>query len=361
MPEGEPALRGQRYTPEVRNRIGLFFDQLRAGDPLDPESPEFQALAEQDPEAAEAALAQDAERQAAVAARQELPPEEPSAVDLSALVDMAETPAEEPTADPSADTATDPLAGAADSVLPGIRETFGVGEPDRAPRNRRERIEQELQLIKDVFGDKTKDESRERAMNLAMIGLAIAAGQSPNAITNIAQGALAGTQAMQRAQAAAAEREDALRMQAFDNVMAEEREERGFQRQMQLAQFKAGLGGEGSAFTKPTHPMNQWFTTRNRLEQDAGDPSKALWEQTQGMSEEERRQLLDTMALETVMTGVGETPETQQLAESVRSGQAGQAFSQSFGGPPVVTSQAEYDSLPSGAMFMQNGQLRRKP
>jgi hypothetical protein len=255
--------------------------------------------------------------------------DDPTPVDLAALVDMAETDRVDPDPEP-APQPDDSLAGAADSVLPGVRETFGVGEPDRAPRNRRERIEQELELIKDIFGDKTKDQSRERAMNLAMIGLAIAAGQSPNAITNIAQGALAGTQAMQRAQAAAAEREDALRMQAFETVMGEEREERGFQRQLQLAQFKAGLGGEGSAFTKPTHPMNQWFTTRNQLEQQARDSSDPLWERTQEMSDAERRQFLDTMALQTVLTGLGETPETRQLAENVRSGRAGQAFSQSF-------------------------------
>jgi hypothetical protein len=37
--------------------------------------------------------------------------------------------------------------------------------------------------------------SRQKAMaDLAMIGLAIAAGQSPDALTNIAQGALTGVQ-----------------------------------------------------------------------------------------------------------------------------------------------------------------------
>jgi hypothetical protein len=287
---------------------------------------------------------------------------DPTPVDLAALVETGQAEEVAGTTTKSTSDDPDPLVQAADLAMGELRGTFGMGDPDRAPRNRRERMEQELEMIKEIFGDKTKDQSRERAMNLAMIGLAIMAGQSPNALTNIAQGALAGTQAMQRAQAAAAEREDELKLMAFRNVMDEDKEERGFQRQLQLAQFKAGLGGEGSAFTKPTHPMNQWFTTRNQLEQQAGAMENALWEQTQGMSEEEKRRLLDLMALETVLTGIGAgSPEAQQLEESVRSGQAGRAFAGSTQQPPVVTSQAEYDSLPSGAMFLQNGQLRRKP
>jgi hypothetical protein len=53
--------------------------------------------------------------------------------------------------------------------------------------------------------------------------------------------------------------------------------------------------------------------------------------------------MLDTMALETVLTGVGNTPETQQLAAAVRSGEAGQAFSQGQAPRPDV--QARIDQL----------------
>lgn len=160
----------------------------------------------------------------------------------------------------------DPMAGAADETANELRQVFGLPSPDRAPKNRRERVEQELDLIKDVFGHRNKDEARERAMNLAMIGLAIAAGQSPNALTNIAQGALAGTQAMQRAQAAEREREDALRMQAYESVLGEEREDRQFERQKELAEFRAGLAGPaGSGTTTPTDPGNLFATELNRV------------------------------------------------------------------------------------------------
>lgn len=160
----------------------------------------------------------------------------------------------------------DPMAEAADTTANELRQVFGVPSPDRAPKNRRERVEQELDLIKEVFGHRNKDEARERAMNLAMIGLAIAAGQSPNALTNIAQGALAGTQAMQRAQGAEREREDALRMQAYESVLGEEREDRQFERQKELAEFRVGLAGPaGSGTTTPTDPGNLFATELNKV------------------------------------------------------------------------------------------------
>jgi len=335
-----------------------FSDRL--GDILDPvfspmpdvDSEEFRALQAADPD-----LGAEILRRAQEAQKRRADDPAAAAADAAARTEAeAEAGDAETRAVDQATADADPLADAADNLLPDLRKDFGVDDPPPPPpKNRRERFQQELELIREVFGDRTKDESRERMANLAMIGLAIAAGQSPDALTNIAQGALAGTQAIQRAQAAAAEREDALRMKAFESVLSQEAEERKFTRDLELAGVRAGV--EGSAFTKPTHPINQWFTTRNQLEQQARDPMNDLWTQTQAMSEEERRQMLDTMALETVLTGVGNTPETQELAASVRSGQLGQAFSQT----PVVTTQAEYDSLPSGATFMQNGRLRRKP
>jgi len=54
-----------------------------------------------------------------------------------------------------------------------------------------------------IMGDEADDDKKNKAMaNLAMIGLAIASGKSPNALTNIAQGALAGMQGISKAEAA---------------------------------------------------------------------------------------------------------------------------------------------------------------
>lgn len=63
--------------------------------------------------------------------------------------------------------------------------------------------EQALERLGGVLGKGADEDKKKKAMaNMAMIGLAIASGQSPNALTNIAQGALAGMQGIQKAEAA---------------------------------------------------------------------------------------------------------------------------------------------------------------
>jgi len=269
----------------------------------------------------------------------------------------------EPTA--AADAAgTDPLVQAADLAMGELRGTFGMGDPDRAPQNRRERMEQELEMIKAVFGDKTKDQSRERAMNLAMIGLAIMAGQSPNALTNIAQGALAGTQAMQRAQAAAGEREDELKLMAFRNVMDEDKEERGFQRQLELEEFKAGL--RGSEAQSPfnlgtlTTPINRYFDRVAQLETEFGNVENPLWEDVRELPYEERSQMARRIALSETIPAFQGAQDPQILAELRQledmASQLGVEGSpegpRAAGSPPRLTTNAQVEQLKSGQEFI---------
>jgi hypothetical protein len=292
--------------------------------------------------------------------------------DIMPPVRERETPPPAAEEQPTPPPTEDPLQELGTQLDRDLRTFFGIEQPSRAPGSRRERVEQELELIREVFGDRTRDQARDRAMNLAMIGLAIAAGQSPNMMTNIAQGALAGTQAMQRAQAAAQEREDEQRMLAYRNVLEEDQEARRLGQAMGMERFRASLQGRGSPFGTITHPVNQWFTARNQLDQQARDPASDLWAQLQNMPEAERGPYLDSQAFDRVMSGFGSmTPEVQELQQALRSGQLAAAFSSATSAPnelptgaatlPVVTSRAEYDSLPSGAEFIQNGQRRRKP
>jgi hypothetical protein len=116
--------------------------------------------------------------------------------------------------------------------------------------------DQMLTRLQRVMGTKDED-SREKAMaNLAMIGLAIASGQSPNALTNIAQGALTGVKAIRAEQAAGEEQDKALRMAALTAALEQEqstrsseaqlaRDELKFQRDIALEREKAMLGGGG--------------------------------------------------------------------------------------------------------------------
>ena len=97
-----------------------------------------------------------------------------------------------------------------------------AGEDDTSLRDR---YEDRLALFQEVFGA-DEQSARDRSMALAMIGLAIAAGQSPNALTNIASGALAGLQAMSEQEQARRDRQRDVRGLALETAMGEQAAER---------------------------------------------------------------------------------------------------------------------------------------
>jgi hypothetical protein len=104
-----------------------------------------------------------------------------------------------------------------------------------------------------AMGESGGDENaRDKAMaNLAMIGLAIASGQSPDALSNIAQGALVGMQGIQAAEAAEAARQQEARLLALQMAASEVELSRRLESQERIAAM--GAGG-GSSFS-PTEPF----------------------------------------------------------------------------------------------------------
>jgi hypothetical protein len=122
----------------------------------------------------------------------------------------AATPVDEADADPVADPETTP-----DDNQDAPLENLDPNDPDTFDTT----YDKMLTRLQSVMGTKDED-SRQKAMaNLAMIGLAIAAGQSPDALTNIAQGALTGVKAIREDQAAAKEQDKALRMAALNAAL----------------------------------------------------------------------------------------------------------------------------------------------
>jgi hypothetical protein len=124
-------------------------------------------------------------------------------------------------------------------------------EPLRTPEGRKttaetalssldKSYEEKLELFQKVFGDGDEDTSRDRAMSLAMIGLAIAAGQSPNALTNIAQGAMVGLQAMGAKEQARKEKREKTKLLALDAALKEHAAQQEFARELGLEAIKAG-------------------------------------------------------------------------------------------------------------------------
>ena len=135
------------------------------------------------------------------------------------------TPAEEEAAPAEEEAAPTTEQRIAD-LIPTSTETpdeTGGGETDTP--DLRARAEERIKLFQDLFGS-DEPTARDRAMQFAMIGLAIAAGQSPNALTNIASGLLAGTQAMTAQEAERRKERRALRSSAVTSVLDEIEAER---------------------------------------------------------------------------------------------------------------------------------------
>jgi hypothetical protein len=118
-----------------------------------------------------------------------------------------------------------------------------------------------------ILGDESNEDKRKKALaNMAMIGLAIAAGQSPDALTNIAQGALVGMKGIQEAEAADKQSLKEIKLAALKATMDQEtqirkaeaeaaRDKNKFNQQMQLEILKAGLQNEGGTKISPLDPF----------------------------------------------------------------------------------------------------------
>jgi hypothetical protein len=187
--------------------------------------------------AAERAAAQEAERAAAQEA--ETAPE---------IIEQEVT--EDPVVEPEAEDVKEPegpgTGTAALTDVEGTGAAIGRGDFDTT-------YEQMLSRLQNVMGTEDKG-SREKAMaNLAMIGLAIAAGQSPNALTNIAQGALVGMKGIQEAEAAETAREREMRLEAM-RLAAEDVDLR---RRLESQERIAGMRGTGGGTYTPERLYQQ--------------------------------------------------------------------------------------------------------
>jgi hypothetical protein len=110
-------------------------------------------------------------------------------------------------------------------------------DPD--PEDLETLAQRRIELYRRLFGE-DEPTPRDKNMQLAMIGLAIAAGQSPDALTNIAQGALAGMQAISAEDSARRDRDRELRGAAVSGLLSEQadaRKETLAQRQERLERF----------------------------------------------------------------------------------------------------------------------------
>jgi len=123
-------------------------------------------------------------------------PETTAAEDLSALRTEIDAKAEPARKDPFATDGVGPEAEKKKSPGKGTTATKDQAEQNDKALNidpklsRKERVEQRYQILKDLLGeDEAKDVRTDKNYNLMMLGLRIAAGQSEDALSNIAAGA----------------------------------------------------------------------------------------------------------------------------------------------------------------------------
>lgn len=132
--------------------------------------------------------------------------------------------------------------------------------PAPSKKDLRSRYKEKLELFKEIYGEKDEDRARDKAMSLAMIGLAIAAGQSPNALTNISQGLSVGLQGMGEQSRARRERDRGLQTLALETAIGEQsaeaeaaaraaEQEAEFQNRLAVANIRAA-GGGGAGINK---------------------------------------------------------------------------------------------------------------
>lgn len=127
----------------------------------------------------------------------------------------------------------DPSDELAKTVLDAAGEDFeGMDMP--------ERISSYKKVLSDLLGTDTKEDKKEEFwMNMAMVGFAVAAGDDPSAIKNIADGLLAGSKMMKQDKASNQARQDKINMLALEESNKDKRLAARLRSAKTLAEIKA--------------------------------------------------------------------------------------------------------------------------
>jgi hypothetical protein len=134
------------------------------------------------------------------------------------------------------------------SSISGTGAALATGDFDTS-------YEQMLARLENVMGERDEDSRKKAMANLAMIGLAIAAGQSPDALTNIAQGTLVGMKGIQEAAAAEKAQEREMRLAALRMASDEVSLSRRLQSEERIAGLRAA-GGTGTYTPERLYQQN---------------------------------------------------------------------------------------------------------
>lgn len=137
-------------------------------------------------------------------------------------------------------TANDPDSSTPDRNKKVAEKVLGgLGVPNADKMGIDERVSTYEKLFKEMLGEKDEKVASEMWHNMAMIGFSIAAGESPNALKNIASGLLEGTKLMREDRATRQAREDKIGMLALEAGLADKRAEEKYARDLALVGARA--------------------------------------------------------------------------------------------------------------------------
>jgi len=95
-------------------------------------------------------------------------------------------------------------------------------------------------IFKEMLGMDDEDKAKEKWHNMAMVGFAIAAGQDPNALSNIASGLLEGTKLARQDRKAKQKREDDVTLLSIQAVQDQKKRDDAYTQAMNVASVRAG-------------------------------------------------------------------------------------------------------------------------
>jgi len=168
---------------------------------------------------------------------------------------------------------------AGDIVAEGTLDAAGIDTKDMTPK---EKVAAQRKLLNDMMGEEPDDDKKQQFwMNMAMVGFQIASGESSDALTNISQGLLKGTEMIQGQRDAEKADEKELNKLAIGRAFEKEQNELTRQNRLDVANISAGSKTPGESPSMKLY--RQTFT--DAFKYQTTELGKSMEEATQAATE----------------------------------------------------------------------------
>jgi len=205
-------------------------------------------------------------------------------------------------------------------------------------------IKQNMSVFDKYLGD-TKGRSKAAVYNaMVQFGLGLASARGGNLADKIARSAREPLAEFAKVGTALADRADKIKMAAVEQGLKQQQQEREFAQEKELAEMDATGGTD----------FQQNLATIQLMAPDLN--SKDQIRLARGLKLGETR---EEYIRNNVINWMGVTGEDKAEAEQ----SLGSIYDGNVGGGnlPTITTEEEYNALPPGSFFIQNGQQRQKP